>query len=50
VKFHCPKCQRPLKAKREMMGRRVRCPTCGKTMRIFEKKEWLGRMLYRSAN
>jgi len=50
VKFHCARCKRPLKAKREMMGRVVMCPTCGKRMLLREKKEWLGRMLYRSEN
>jgi hypothetical protein len=34
VKFRCPKCKRPLKAKPEILGMRVQCPTCGLMMRL----------------
>ena len=29
ITFHCPRCNKSLKAAREMGGKRVRCPACG---------------------
>lgn len=52
MKFNCPKCKRPLKAKREVLGgKTIQCPTCGQKMRLpaFVPEE-LRRFVYRSVN
>ena len=34
ITFNCPHCQRPLKVKDELAGKKVKCPGCGKPVAV----------------